>query len=300
MEKLQAELIKVSKKLEKTGKGFEKTKKPLEDNEIREILTTLRDSISTLLEVSIENIEQKSVISSLTSKVRSLEDYTEHHHQRSLRGKFYVTFPKDSPPPSPKVLLENGSNVSIFTCDIVKSKYQVKLDPSNFKTCHFTKKGIIFRLWNLAPGSPYAALVQSIKNGTGKDDHSIYVNFSLTPQRSSLLFDLRRYKKEKKLERFYTDADGTLSYVHNEGNIKKRCTSFYVKSGKVFTLKTCTNEELRKIFHPVEEEAVADADAEAEAEAEVDVDDEDNSSNLSAFGGRSTRANSNNSQSQRN
>ena len=140
MENLQAELIKVTKKLEKTKN------KPLEDSDIRDILTSLRDSLSTLLDISIENVESKATINSLSTKVRNLEDYTEHHHQRSLRGKFFITFPKDSPPPSPQDLLKEDSNIIDYTCKIVNAKYEIKLDPTCFKTCHFTKKGIVFRL----------------------------------------------------------------------------------------------------------------------------------------------------------
>ena len=81
------------------------------------------------------------------------------------------------------------------------------------KTCHLNKKGIIFRLLNLDPGSAYSSLVYHIKNGTGKHITDYYVNFCLTPQHSFLLFVLRALRKSKKKGRFKKNADGYISYA---------------------------------------------------------------------------------------
>ena len=177
-----------------------------------------------------------------------MQDDAEHHHQRSLRGKFFVSFPHEAPPPTLKELSLQHSNVIKYTRDLIYNKYGVSVTENCFKTCHFTKKGLVFRLINLSPFSPYAELVTAIKNGTGKQIHSHYINFSLTPLRSSLLYDLRRYKKEKHIEKYYCDADGTLSFVLNEGDNKTRCTSTYKKVNNIFRIKTLTNEELKQLL----------------------------------------------------
>ena len=58
------------------------------------------------------------------------------------------------------------------------------------------------------------------------------------------------FKKEQKLERYYVDADGSLSYVHNKGDPKVRCTLMHVKTGGTFRYKTLSNNELKNVFCP--------------------------------------------------
>ena len=257
MEKLAKELQKVAKRLDtNSGSKADKTRaqEPLQlDSEVRDILLTLRESISALISLSEEAKETAEEVSHLKGRLRVQEDYSEHHHQRSLRGKFFVTFPENNPCPSEKELAEKGKSVLEYTCSLLKEKYGVESLPENFKTCHLTKKGLIFRLILLSPGSPYSKLVHAIKNGIGKDQKTHYINFSLTPRRSSLLYDLRSYRKELKIERFYADADGTLSFMLNAKDNKTRITSNNIKNDNSFDIRTHTNEELRKIFYPGEE-----------------------------------------------
>ena len=249
IDKLTSDLLKMAKRLEKKDNNSEMTPLVLE-SDVREMLSILRDSISALINIVAVNTTATNAVSSLEKKVRKIEDNSEHHYQRSLRGKFFISFAKDNVLPTPQSLAEKNTNVIDYTRSIISKKYLVDINRDQMKTCHFTKKGIIFRLINLAAGSAYAFLVQAIKNGTGKENTSFYVNYCLTPQRSSLLFELRSYKKAKKLERYFTDDDGSISYVHNEGDPKKRCTSIRINSGSSFYLKTFNSLELRAIFSP--------------------------------------------------
>ena len=208
MEKLVNDLFKVTKRLEKnlgSVKRGDKKLVPLIDNEadIREILATLRDTISGLIEMTAKNNEVTKTVTNLESKMRLSEDNADHHHQRSLRGKFFITFHPSSPVSTSAELASRQLNVMEYAKELILSKYDVEVPCESFKTCHLTKKGLIFRLDNLAPFSPYARLTQAIKTKNKITTH--FINFSLTPLRSSLLYDLRKYKKEGLLEKYFTD-----------------------------------------------------------------------------------------------
>ena len=237
------------KKLNKKDKKQKLVDLSLE-SDVRDILISLSEIINAMISTNEDQTEASKTISSLTDRIKKVEDNSEHHHQRSLRGKFFISFPPDSSPISPEELVHNCTSVKEYVRDLVESKYQVRIGLDDFKTCHHTKKGLIFRLQNLSSGSSYAGLAQAIKNGTGKKIKTHYVNFSLTPLRSSLLYDLRSYKREKKIERYYSDMDGTLSYILNEGDRRTRCTSIHQKDSDGFHMKTFSNEELRLKFFP--------------------------------------------------
>ena len=100
MEKLITDVSKLSKRLDKTKGSVQAGTKalvPLElEPDVRDILSSLRDTISALISLSAENKVLSTSVKDLSSKVRALEDSNEFHHQRSLRGKFFISFPKDS------------------------------------------------------------------------------------------------------------------------------------------------------------------------------------------------------------
>ena len=267
MEDLKVQLSDIVKRLD-INKGSKKDKDSAStdliiETDIRNILLQLSEMISSLFQSSeqtnVSNALIHDKVSNLESKLRIQDDVSDHHHQRSLRGKFFVSFPGDFPCTSEKDLSTNGSDVMSYTSDLVFNKYGVQINPNQYKTCHHTKKGLIFRLQDLSPGSAFAKLTKAIKNGQGKDNKSYYVNFSLTPRRAALLYDLRKGKRELKLDRFYSDSDGSLSYVldSNEPKKIKRITSLSIRDGSsgLFYLKTLSPEELQSALFRDEEQA---------------------------------------------
>ena len=252
-------MSKLTKKLDNTKgakKDQDKENIPLSlIPEVREMLSSIGVIISQLISASEESKLSEDKVSNLESRLRIQEDVSDHHHQRSLRGKFFVTFSGETPCTTEKVLISNGSDVISYTSDLIHSKYRVSISHDQFKSCHHTKKGLVFRLHDLNSRSAYSELVQAIKNGIGKDNKSFYVNFSLTPRRAALLYDLRKGRKELKLEKFYSDSNGSLSFILNAKDPITRITSLSIREGNSnsFHLKTFSPDELRSTLFPVDE-----------------------------------------------
>ena len=49
--------------------------------------------------------------------------------------------------------------------------------------------------------------------GANKRGEKLYANFALTQRRNNLLYSLREAWKNKKIDKYYSDYDGTLSVV---------------------------------------------------------------------------------------
>ena len=60
----------------------------------------------------------------------------------------------------------------------------------------------------------------------------VYLNFDLTKKRSALLFEVRRLKKQNKIFRYFTDFDGTISIISEEGKEKIKLTRSAGRSGR--------------------------------------------------------------------
>ena len=252
IEQLKTELSKVSKRLEKSTGSIQKGTKsltPLDESDMRDLFNGLKDALSyVLLEMEKAPILLER-IETLESDSRRLNDESDHHHQRSLKGKFFISSSKTVPLLRESDLEESGENLPDYVCRLLLQKYAIEAQPSDFKTCHYTRTGIIVRFLNLSPVSPYDRLVRAIKGGKGKEVNTFFFNFSLTARRSSLLFELRKLKKSKDIEKFYSDSDGAISYILNENDVKKvRVTSMFVRVGSSTHIKTLTNDELLSSF----------------------------------------------------
>ena len=61
----------------------------------------------------------------------------------------------------------------------------------------------------------------SDKNGVGKDVDDLFVNFALTPRRAALLYEVRQLKRTRKIAKFYTDCDGSITVVNNDSSLSQ-------------------------------------------------------------------------------
>ena len=59
----------------------------------------------------------------------------------------------------------------------------------------------------------------------------MYLNFELTKRRNAVLYEIRKLKCEKKIFRFFTDFDGSISVIQNEGGDKVKVTRNSGRSG---------------------------------------------------------------------
>ena len=164
MEKMLEDLKQVDASIGKIHKG----------NALLLAMTNLQSLLGTMID-GIGSLQTKVVdltvkVESLESGKRALEDKVDHHHQRSLRGKFILSPIKDHPFQTDVQLLNQNISIVEYVCGLMDSKYGVKPDVREIKTCHSTNSGnIIFRFGNMAPGSSFHRLCYAIKNGQGKD-----------------------------------------------------------------------------------------------------------------------------------
>ena len=83
-------------------------------------------------------------------------------------------------------------------------------------------------------GSKFKQVVEKIKRPLPDERKMpVYLNFDLTKKRSALLYEVRRLKKQNKIFRYFTDFDGTISIIKEEGSKDKvRLTRSTGRSGR--------------------------------------------------------------------
>jgi myosin heavy subunit len=241
LELLTMELEKINSTLwnPKGGKGAKsKEAKELEVPDLTKIATSLSNALNsvkmileeeesrkTLMEDALKRVdalEKKEVVMEekmrnldmSEKRVRNLEDNADHHHQRSLKGKFFITSTKtNSAIKSERDLEEEGVSVAKHVEELVEKKLGVKVRKEDIKSCHHTRTGLIVRLWDFKAGSVYDQVVSAIKSGQGRQVKDVFINFALTNRRASLLYEVRQLVRSKSLEKFFVESDGSISVL---------------------------------------------------------------------------------------
>ena len=231
MENLKKELMKVIKELpKKAGKGKNKEQKDLEPNELRGIMENLTKSLELVQKILDMGEDSCPKVTAIEEKLKRMEDAADHHHQRSLRGKFVISSSKINNKIAKKKELEDqGKSVPQYVVEILNNKLGARVREEDLTSCHHTNTGLVFRMGDQKPGSAFSRVVSAIKTGQGKDVTDIFVNFALTPRRASLLYEIRMLKKSPgaKVTKFYTDYDGNISVVGGVEGKKERVTSIW-------------------------------------------------------------------------
>ena len=220
---LASELSKVNKELDKTkdAGGKKRGAKELETGGLNNILDALArsmDLVKGMLEKGAEDNCPR--VKALEEKTRALEDKSDQLHQRSLKGKFLISSLKEKNIiASEEKLKQEGKTTPRYVTELVFNKLGVAVKEEEIIACHHTSTGlIIFRLGDFKPGSSYNKIVTAIKSGAGKDVKDLFINFALTPRRASLLYEARQLKKSKKITKFLTDSDGSITVVKSDGS----------------------------------------------------------------------------------
>ena len=234
---LASELGKVNKELDKTkdASGKKRGVKELETGGLNTILDALArsmDLVRGMLEKGAEDNCPRVKV--LEEKTRTLEDQSDHHHQRSLKGKFMISSPKNNNIiASEAKLKEEGKSLPRYVTEMIFNKLGVRVKEDEINSCHHTSSGmLIFRLGDFKPGSTFHQVVSAIKSGAGKDVTDLFVNFALTPRRAALLYEVRQLKKAKKISKFLSDSDGSITVVKLDGT-KMRVTNAVEKDNNV-------------------------------------------------------------------
>ena len=212
--------------------------------QLQEKIKRLMSSVKVLADVVVKCSKEKES----SENTRELEDEVDDYKQKNLAGKFVITCDRKKPSEmkTQEELAADGGERALpaHIVQLALSKYGTTLKEDDISSCHYLPKGgIFFSLWNMRPGSPSAALTEAIKTSKDKTKN-IYINFMMTRRRSSLLFEVRSLKKQKKIARYYSDEKGTITIKVKEGDTNIKLCSFY--ETKNSPVRTFTVAELKK------------------------------------------------------
>ena len=197
-------------------------------------------------------------IADLKQNSRIQSDLTDEVRQRGLKGNLVLTSPNSKDKSiikSMEQLDKEKKDITSHAVELIKLKYDVTIPAQDIQACHFlpsksNKKtlstAIFIRIWNRCANSAWSTLKNKILSGEGKNSLNLYVNFQLTPRRSSLAYHLRKLKKECKIVKFFTDENGYLSFKKDMSSKKIRVT--FNKKDKNSAPTTLLTEELLNIF----------------------------------------------------
>ena len=208
-------------------------------------LRNLQQSVTDLAKFVSKQSEEKEVSD---KNNRELEDEVDDYKQKNLAGKFVITSDKRKPSimKTQEELASEGGDKALpdHIIHLAKEKYEVELSSDDISSCHYLPKGgIFFSLWNQRPVSPSTELTNAIKSSKDKDKN-VFINFMMTKRRSSLLYEVRQLKKQKKISKYYSDEKGSISIKVKPNDTNIKLSSFYPT--KTSPVRTFTNEELHK------------------------------------------------------
>ena len=128
-----------------------------------------------------------------------MEDQSDELHQTSMLGSFILTSKANDTLESliiPEKELKEPLVSHVQT--LALTKLNVTLPTEDIRTCHYLQDGSIkLVLNNLRPNSAFELMVNEIKNpNMERQKMNLYFNFMLTRRRNSLLFEIRKLKRE--------------------------------------------------------------------------------------------------------
>ena len=196
-----------------------------------------------------EIANKKDVANDQNERIRKTEDDLDDEKQKNLKGKFMLLSSDKYGKPSlikGEDVIENGTEKKTLVdhvSDLVFLKYNFRIPDTEFSSCYrLHNGGIIFSLWNLTPGSAFSFLCSKIKSRENLETN-IFFNFMLTKRRSTLLYEARQMKKTGRIDKFFSDENGSISV--KVGEEKQKIAGEKSKSGVV---KTYRLEELKKQY----------------------------------------------------
>ena len=141
---------------------------------------------------------------------------------------------------------------------LIKEKTGVTISADEISKLHFVPGGgLKVRFKEVHRGSKFQEVVAAIKRpSAAQRDLNLFANFELTKTRSSLLFEVRKAKKENRLAKYFVDFDGTievqLSLEDKERVRLTRQSEVMKPRGGIFNSKqpdrTFTTEAFRQLL----------------------------------------------------
>lgn len=205
----------------------------------RPLLLLLQLGPAVLVEGERDNGGQQEIMS------HNKEDQMDDMQQRSLTGSFIITSKANDALESmitPEKDLKEPLVSHVQTLTL--SKLNVTLPQQDIRSCRYLQDGsIMLTLANLQPNSAFEMMVAEIKNPSPeRRKANMYFNVMLTRRRNSLLYEVRRLKRDGEVFKYWTDFDGTITLKKDEGGLKTRLTS--ITTRKDFNVRTYTVREV--------------------------------------------------------
>ena len=252
LKKISEEVDKVTKVLDTASRKGKKAKQGEEDLDAK-ALTTLVLNLKNAMEQLVkfvgkeENICPK--VRDQEGRTRALEDQTDEMQQKSLLGSFIITSRANN---DLETLITPEKELKEPLIDHVKTlvltKLNVTLPKEDVRSCHYLQDGsIMISLGNLRPNSAYDKIVSEIKNpGPERRKTNLYVNFMLTRRRNSLLYEVRKLKRENAIFKYWSDFNGAITVKVEEGGAKQKLTC--ITNKKDHNIRTYTVREVKEEF----------------------------------------------------
>ena len=234
---IEKELEKVTGALTKLGRVVHPkwNKKSKLSNNLPETLTSkivfdivvgVREAVSSIVSIidKTKSNKQCPKIGLLEERVRDLESDADSTSQKLKTGSLILTQPREG-----KIILKveeleaKGASVASHATQVIEAKTGIKVEESDLKAAHFLPNGNVkVKFSDAKEGSKFKQVVEKIKKPLPDERKMpVYLNFDLTKKRSALLYEVRRLKKQNKIFRYFTDFDGTISIIKEEGSKDK-------------------------------------------------------------------------------
>ena len=247
----------------KFGQKSLENKKPEEvvtQKTIFEVVVGVKDAVMAITNL-LEKTKGKKCprIAGLEAKVKDLESDLDSQAQKQKRGSLIVTqAPGSTHIQSAEELEKAGTTVAKHACDLIKLKTGVEVEEGDLRVAHHLPNGNIkVKFRDLKMTSKFHSVVYKIKKPLPDEKKiKLYLNFEFTRQRNSLLYEVRRLRREGKIVNYLTDHDGSISV--QQGEDRKERVKLTRMSGRgggkevrgKQPMRTFTIPELLKRFDP--------------------------------------------------
>lgn len=209
-------------------KGKSEGEKSTED-EVREKLETLNSLVK----------KAKQLIDILQNSSEEQTAQLDDCKQRLLKGNLIVSSKKTDDKETlildDETLASKGITLEHHIIELIDSKYNVKIPVSDVQACHrlTSKDTVLLKIWNRRSDSAFWKLSDSLKSGGVKKKMNIYVNYQLTKERNLLVFNVRKLKEEKLIDKYFVNENGQV-YIKVSSDGRKLKISQVITESKKF------------------------------------------------------------------
>ena len=210
----------------------------LNNASLASILNILKQAVESLTEFVQEEQQKEDDSVPEVSRVRQVEDELDEIKQKRMIGKFIIT---SVAKPGKECLIksdaqfEEDETLVDHVIKLAKTKYGTEVRKSDVLECKRLQSGaILLTLW-VWYDSSFHTLAASIKSSKNFDTN-VFFNFMLTKRRNELCFHVRQLKRDKKIDKFFSDERGHITIKYKE------------KSQKISSLPLDTNKYIKKTY----------------------------------------------------